>query len=204
MAIQSAAISLSKIVLMAWINLAGVVYSALAGVYNKVNVMSGIISQSFTTAGSAMVGQNLGAKKDERVPKILMTVNTCSMIITVALTIVMLVIPNQVFAAFTSDKEVLAIAGILVAPIILNFFGSATRSVSFSLINGSGNTKLNLAVAIIDGVISRIGIAAFLGFTMKMGGLGFWYGDAIAGFVPIMIGLCFLISGKWRTKPKEK
>ena len=204
MAIQSAAISLSKIVLMAWINLAGVVYSALAGVYNKVNVMSGIISQSFTTAGSAMVGQNLGAKKDERVPKILMTVNTCSMIITVTLTIVMLVIPNQVFAAFTSDKEVLAIAGILVAPIILNFFGSATRSVSFSLINGSGNTKLNLAVAIIDGVISRIGIAAFLGFTMKMGCLGFWYGDAIAGFVPIMIGLCFLISGKWRTKPKEK
>ena len=204
MAIQSAAVSLSKTILMAWINMYGVVFSALAGVYNKINVMSGIISNSFTTAGSAMVGQNLGAKKDERIPAILKTVNTCSMIITVVLSAVMILMPNQVFAAFTGDKEVLAVAGILVAPIVLNFFGAATRSVSFSLINGSGNTKLNLAVAIIDGIISRIGIAALLGFALKMDCLGFWYGDAIAGFVPIMIGLCFLLSGKWRTTPKTK
>jgi Na+-driven multidrug efflux pump len=66
------------------------------------------------------------------------------------------------------------------------------------LINGSGNTKLNLAIAIIDGVISRIGIAALLGFAMHMDCLGFWYGDALAGFMPIVIGICFYISGKWR------
>lgn len=204
MAIQSAAVSLSKTILMAWINMYGVVFSALAGVYNKINVMSGIVSQSFTTAGSAMVGQNLGAKKDERIPKILSTVNACSMAITIVFSLVMIFFSKEVFAAFTGDEEVLAGAGILVAPIVLNFFGAATRSVSFSLINGSGNTKLNLAVAIIDGIISRIGIAALLGFAMGMECLGFWYGDAIAGFVPIMIGLSFLLSGKWRTKPKEK
>ncbi len=204
MAIQAAAVSLSKTILMAWINLYGVVFSALAGIYNKINVMSAIVSQSFTTAGSAMVGQNLGAKKDERVPAILKTVNTCSMIITILLTVIMVCFSSQVFGAFTGDEGVLAVAGILVAPIILNFFGSATRSVSFSLINGSGNTKLNLAVAIIDGIISRIGIAALLGFGLGMECLGFWYGDAIAGFVPIMIGLTFLISGKWRTTPKER
>lgn len=151
-----------------------------------------------------MVGQNLGAKKDERIPKILSTVNACSMAITIVFSLVMIFFSKQVFAAFTGDEEVLAVAGILVAPIVLNFFGAATRSVSFSLINGSGNTKLNLAVAIIDGIISRIGIAALLGFAMGMECLGFWYGDAIAGFVPIMIGLSFLLSGKWRTKPKEK
>lgn len=200
MAIQSAAISLSKIILMAWINMFGVVYSALAGVYNKINTMSGIVSNSFTTAGSAMVGQNLGAKKDERIPSILMTVMYCGMIITILCTIVMLVFPNQVFSAFTSDPEVLAVAGILISPIILNLFGSATRSISFSIINGSGNTKLNLAVAIIDGVISRVGIAALLGFALGMNCLGFWYGDALAGFVPIIIGMCFYASGKWRTK----
>ena len=61
MAIQSAAVSFSKIVLMAWINLFDVTYSALAGIFNKVNTMCGVISQSFTTAGSTMVGQNLGA-----------------------------------------------------------------------------------------------------------------------------------------------
>ena len=36
MAIQSAAINLSKIVLTSWINLCGVVFSALSGLYNKI------------------------------------------------------------------------------------------------------------------------------------------------------------------------
>lgn len=200
MAIQSAAISMSKVVLMAWINMSGVVYSALTGIYNKVNIMVNVVSNSFTTAGSAMVGQNLGAKKDGRVPEILGTVAVCSTIIAVVLTVVMTVFPNQVFETFTSDTDVLKNASLLIAPIVLNFFGAATRSISFSLINGSGNTKLNLAVAVIDGMISRIGIAALLGFAMNMGCLGFWYGDALAGFIPIIIGMCFFLSGKWHTK----
>ncbi len=202
MSIQSAAISMSKIVLMAWINSFGVVYSALAGVFNKVNTMSGIVSNSFTTAGSAMVSQNLGAGKNNRVPQILKTVAVCGTVIAVMFSIVFLGFPSAVFSAFTKDEAVLSHASILIFPIILNFFGSATRSISFSLINGSGNTYLNLAVALIDGVISRVGIAALLGFTMNMGCLGFWYGDSLAGFVPIIIGICFYISGKWKTYKK--
>ncbi len=202
MAIQAAAVNLSKIVLMSWINMFGVVYSALAGVYNKINVMIGVVSNSFTTAGSSMVGQNLGAKKDERVPEILKTVGICGISISAMLSLVMALFPSQVFSAFTKDEAVLAVASILVVPIILNFFGAATRSISFSLINGSGRTKLNLAVAIIDGVIARVGIAALLGFVLKMDCLGFWYGDAIAGFVPMCIGMYFYLSGKWKTNDK--
>lgn len=198
MAIQAAAINLSKIILMAWINSFGVIYSALAGIYNKINMMIAIVSNSFTTAGSAMVGQNLGAKKYQRIPSILGTVAICGTAISLVVAVLMMLYPDQIFSAFTTDTAVLATAGILVAPIILNFFGSATRSISFSLINGSGNTKLNLAIAIIDGVISRIGIAALLGFAMHMDCLGFWYGDALAGFMPIVIGICFYISGKWK------
>ncbi len=204
MAIQSAAISLSKIILMSWINMFGVVYSALAGIYNKINTMIAVVSNSFTTAGSGMTGQNLGAKKDERVPRILLTVASCGMAVTCVLTAAMLICPDGIFETFTSDRAVLEAAGILTLPIILNFFGAATRSVSFSLINGSGNTKLNLAVAIIDGIIGRIGIAALLGFGCGMGCLGFWMGDVLAGFVPMIIGACFYISGKWKTDAKEK
>lgn len=198
MAIQSAAINLSKIVLTSWINLFGVVYSALAGIYNKINTMIGVVSNSFTTAGSTMVGQNLGAKKADRVPKILYTVAWGSMLISTLCTAAMLLFTQQIFDLFTTDAQVLASAGILVIPVVLNFYGAATRSVSFSLINGTGNTRLNFAVAIIDGIISRIGIAALLGFGLQMGCLGFWYGDALAGFVPMIIGICYYLSGRWK------
>ncbi len=200
MAIQSAAINLSKIVLMSWINLFGVVYSALAGLYNKINLVIGIVSNSFTAAGSTMVGQNLGAKKYDRVPTILKTVGSCTILISTIFMIAIIFFQDTVYQLFTSDVTVLENAHILLIPIILNFYGAATRSIAFSLINGSGNTKLNYAIAVVDGIISRIGIAALLGFALKMGCQGFWYGDALAGFIPIVIGSIyfFISSREWR------
>lgn len=203
MAIQSAAINISKIVLMAWINAEGVVYSALAGVYNKVGMMSGIVSNSFTTAGASMVGQNLGAKKYKRVPQIMSVVFICGMIISAVFTLVIWLFPDGVFSIFTTEADVLEKAAILIIPTIINFFGCATRAVAFSLINGSGNTKLNFAIAIIDGMISRVGIAALLGFGLKMGCEGFWFGDALAGWMPFVIGMTYFLSGFWRKERKK-
>ena len=198
MAIQSAAVSFSKIIVMAWINLFDVTYSALAGIYNKVNIMVGVISMSFTTAGSTMVGQNLGARKYARVNKTLVTILTIGLALTLGLHIIMATDPDAVYSIFTPDKDLLAVAAVLTVPIILNFYGAATRSVAFSLINGSGRSGLNLAVAIIDGVIARIGLAALLGFALHMDCLGFWMGDALAGFMPLVIGGVFYLSGKWK------
>lgn len=198
MAIQSAAIHLSKIVLTAWINMHGVIYSALSGIYNKVNMMAGIISNSFTTAGSTMVGQNLGARKLDRVPVILRVVVLIGLAIAAVFTLMIFFFSQTIFSMFTPDEAVLSRAAILIMPIILNLFGSATRSMAFSLINGSGNTKLNLAVALLDGMISRVGIAALLGFACGLGCQGFWYGDSLAGFVPFLIGITYYLTGKWK------
>ncbi len=198
MAIQSAAISFSKIVLMSWINLFDVTYSALAGIFNKINIVSGVISQSFTTAGSTMVGQNLGAREHRRVNQILLTILAVNVGLAALGTLVMALGAGTVYGAFTSDTDVLAAAGVLTLPIILNLYGAATRSAAFSLINGSGRAKLNLAIAIIDGVISRMGLAALLGFALKMDCFGFWMGDSLAGFMPLLIGGVFYLSGRWK------
>ena len=200
MAIQSAAINLSKILLMSWINLFDVTYSALAGIFNKLNTMCGVISQSFTTAGSTMVGQNLGARKYKRVNETLLTILLVGMGFAALFTAVMLLWPEGVYGMFTPDPDVLTVAAVLTLPVILNFFGAGTRSVAFSLINGSGRAKLNLAVAIIDGMISRIGLAALFGFALHWDCFGFWMGDALAGFMPLLIGGVFYLSGRWRSR----
>ena len=200
MAIQSAAINISKIVLMAWINIFDVTYSALAGIFNKVNVMYNVITQAFTTAGATMVGQNLAAKKYRRVNKTLLTILLIGALLSLAGTLLLLKDPDAVYAIFTGDMDVLATAGVLTLPLILCLYGAATRSVSFSLINGSGKPALNLAVAIIDGMLARIGLAALLGFVLHMDCYGFWMGDALAGFMPFLIGLVFYLSGRWKEK----
>ena len=198
MAMQNAAINISKIMLTRWINAEGVIYSALTGIYNKVGMMMGVVSSSFTTAGSSMVGQNIGAAKYERVTKILLTVGAIGFFFAVSISYVILIYPVALCEMFTRDEAVLAQSTLIILPIVLNIFGASTRSLAFALINGSGNSKLNLLIAILDGMLSRIGLAYMLGFILHMGCRGFWLGDALAGFMPFIIGMVFYISGKWK------
>lgn len=198
MALQSAAIHISLTVVAAWVNVYGVVSSAIAGIYSKLGAVMGTLSNSMTTAAASMVGQNLGAKKYKRVPKILFWAFAFSAIMSVFCSILLYLYPEKLFLLFTKDMDVVTSASIIVLPSIINFFGCATRTFAFGIINGSGNGLLNLAIAIFDGLISRIGIAYLLGIVMDYGPIGFWMGDALAGFVPLVIGGCYMLSGKWK------
>ena len=198
MAIQSAAVSISQTVVTAWVNTFGVTVSAVTGIYSKVNMMVGMMSGAVTTAAASMIGQNLGAKTYKRVPQILRTAAACTLVLSVILTGLVLTFPDLIFELFTSDRAVIAAAAVVIGPILLNFYGSVSRTVGFAIINGSGNSRLNLAVAILDGMIARISIAYFLGFSAGMGPQGFWYGDAIAGFVPFLIGFVYYLTGNWK------
>lgn len=198
MAIQSAAITISMTVVAAWVNSFGVVYSACAGVLNKLNMLVGILSQSLTTAAGSMVSQNLGAGKYKRISKILLSASACTFTIVSVYVVILISFPEKMVGLFTSDEIILASASIIILPSVLNALGAVTRSFAFAIINGSGNSKLNLLVAIIDGMIARITIAYILGWKVGMGPQGFWLGDALAGFVPFMIGFSYYLSGRWR------
>lgn len=198
MALQSASISISQTVVAAWVNSFGIIYSAIAGIISKLNMMMGIMSNSITTAAASMIGQNLGARKYDRVPKILAWAFGGAFTLSVIGSIVIKYDPDMIFGMFTSDEAVLAEATIIVLPAILNFFGAATRCFAFGIINGSGNSKLNLCVAILDGMIARVGLAYLLGWALGMGPKGFWLGDALAGFMPLVIGGVFYLSGFWK------
>ena len=204
MAIQSAAINISKIVLMSWINSEGMIFSALSGIYNKTGMMMGIVSNSFTTAGSSMVGQNIGAKRYERVPKIIGVVLASGLVFSTIISVIVLAFPKAICEMFTSDAAVLAQSSLIIIPIVLNAYGAATRSGAFAIINGSGNSRLNLLVAILDGMIARVGLAALFGFGLGLRCQGFWYGDSLAGFMPMVIGGVFFLSGKWKKPRREK
>ena len=83
---------------------------------------------------------------------------------------------------------------------ILTYMGAMFRGPMLSLINGSGNFRLNISIAVLDGIVMRIGFAMFLGLVCSMGIRGFWVGDALSGFMPFVIGGAYYISGKWKTR----
>ncbi|MBQ6896586.1 MAG: MATE family efflux transporter, partial [Oscillospiraceae bacterium] len=200
MAIKSASIQVSKLFVNSFINSFGVAVSAFAGIANKIASISNLVSNSVNTAGSSMVGQNIGAQKYDRVPKIMLTVAAITFAVAITMSVAFCTFPLQIFGIFSKEKEVLDIALEYLPIAVLMFFGSACRAPANALINGSGNYKMNFATAIFDGIIMRIGLAVMFGIVLDWGYLGFWLGDALAGFTPLVIGIVFFISGKWKKR----
>lgn len=198
MAIKSASIHTSKLFVNSWINSYGVEISAFAGVANKINSVANLLSNALNTAGASMVGQNIGAKKFERVTKILQTIFTVSLSLATILSVTILIFPEKIFGAFTDDEKVLAVGEDYLPIAVMIFFGSACRAPMNALINGSGNTLANFLTALFDGIILRIGLAVLFGLGFEMRHLGFWLGDALAGFTPLVIGTALYFSGRWK------
>ena len=202
MAIKSASVQVTKLFVNSWINSYGVAVSAFVGIANKVASIANLISTAMNTAGSTMVGQNLAAKEYERVKKILKQLAILTLSVSTLMSVAVCLFPNEIFGIFTSESDVLVIAGGYVPIAVLVFYGSALRAVMNALINGSGNYKINFATAILDAIVLRIGLALLFGLALGMEHYGFWLGDALAGFTPFWIGLIFYFSGGWKKTGK--
>ena len=200
MVIQSAAVTFSMLFVNSYVNSYGTVAVAVTGVARKLEGMIGVVSQAISSAGGAMVAQALGARKTGRVPRV---VGHALWIVAIPASIFALITlfhPEWLFGLFSSDPAVLAMALTYVPISMIQYLGATLRPASFTLINGSGNSRLNLMVALLDGIVCRIGLAFLLGVTLGMGIRGFWLGNALAGLVPFLIGGAYLASGAWKRR----
>ena len=203
MVIQSAAVTFSMLYVNSYINTYGTTAVAVTGVARKLESMIGVVSQAISSAGGAMVAQALGAGKTDRVPLIVYNALWIVAIPTAVFALITWFKPEWLFGLFSSDPQVLAMAKDYVPVAMIQYLGACLRPANFALINGSGNSRLNLTVAILDGIICRIGLALFLGITLNMGIFGFWYGNALAGTVPFFIGSVYLFSGAWKDRASQ-
>ncbi|MBQ1504749.1 MAG: MATE family efflux transporter [Oscillospiraceae bacterium] len=200
MVIQSAAVTFSMLFVNSYINAYGTVAVAVTGVARKLEGMIGVVSQAISSAGGAMVSQALGAGKTERVPKIVFTALWIVAIPASVFAVITFFKPEWLFGLFSDDPAVLAMALTYVPVALVQYLGATLRPANFALINGSGNSRLNLAVALLDGIAARIGLALLLGVALSWGIVGFWYGNAFAGCVPFFIGGTYLLSGNWKNR----
>ena len=198
MVIQSAAITFSMLFVNAFINAYGTVAVAVTGVARKLESMIAVVSQAVSSAGGAMVAQALGAGKTGRVPKV---VGHAVWIVAIPAGIFALITwrrPEWLFGLFSDDPAVLEMAVGYIPVAMVQYLGATLRPASFALINGSGNSRMNLLVALLDGIFCRIGLSLLLGVALSMGIRGFWYGNALSGLVPFLIGSVYLFSGRWK------
>lgn len=200
MVIQSAAVTFSMLFVNSYVNTYGTVAVAVTGIARKLESMIGVVSQAISSAGGAMVAQALGAGKTKRVPKIVGHALWVVAIPAAIFAVITALRPQWLFGLFSGDDAVLAMAITYIPVAMIQYLGATLRPASFALINGSGNSRLNLMVALLDGIVCRIGLALLLGVAVGLGIKGFWLGNALAGLVPFLIGGSYLLSGAWKKR----
>ena len=198
MAIRSAFIIFSKLFVNAWVNGYGVTVSAVSGIGGKLDSICALVAESITTAGSSMVGQNIGAGTYDRVPRILSRTFLLSCVYFLPLIAAVFFFPRAVFSMFTNEPGVLEVCMEYVPAALILLLGCMARAPMNGFTYGCGNYKFNFCLAIMDGIAARIGLSLLLGTSLGLGYFGFWMGSAAAGFMPFLLGGVYFLSGRWR------
>ncbi len=193
-------INLSFLFVNANINHFGVVSIAAAGIAQKVLSVMNIVSNALNDGTASIVGQNFAAGKQERVQKTVWTAAGIGLAFSFILIALFLLFPHQIFGIFTRDQEVIAVSRPYLACCAIMAFTFALMSPTIGLINGVGNAALNMVIAFADGVAARIILSLIFGYGLEMGAVGFYLGNCLAGFVSVIWGGWYFLSGRWKKR----
>ena len=114
------------------------------------------------------------------------------------MTAVLWFFPRPVYGLFTGDAAVLQVCMEYLPISLLSFAASALRGGMNAFNLGCGSYKFNFAVAILDGIVGRIGFSLLLGLALGLGYFGFWMGSVLAGLVPFFLGAAYFLTGWWK------
>lgn len=201
MALNNSAIQIAIMVINAMTNDFGVSVSAFAGIRANIATTVDLILGSVSAAGAMIIAQNIAAGKIKRVNGVLLRVGAITVTVSLLLSAMFLLFPSQLYGIFTSEPEVLKIVKPHMPILLFSFATAGLRPITRSLIDGSGNKKINLIIALLDAIVARIGFAILFGIVLDWGYMGFWFGTTLAELVPILIGAVFYLTGKWKKAP---
>lgn len=198
LAIRSFFIIATITVISGYVNLLGLTEAAVYAVGERILTLTNIFVYSANQSVSGMVGQNYGARKYDRIPRIIL----CAMAITLGTAVIMSVIgvlfPTAVFRCFTSDPQVLEYARPFMLIAVLNFFLAAVQDPLDGFVTGTGKTLFSLIGGLLDGVVLRMGLMFLFVYGFEMGLSGFFLANAFSRLGPLAVDLIVYFRGKWR------
>lgn len=181
------------------INVYGLVASSTYSIGNKIEKFANVFVQGVDGAAGAMIGQNLGAKKPERVKGILWNTLACNMVVAAVVIAVFLVFPKQLFGLFTTEPEVMEFGVTFlrimsVGMVIIGFAGCFK-----SIATGVGDAFLCFILGVLDG-IGRIAACLIFFYVFQQGVVSYFWGAAFCMLMPGLISFFYFITGQWRKR----
>ncbi len=200
MAIQAGAINLSMLAVNAMVNGIGLHESAAFGIGLRIDDIINKISMGIQYAAVPMISQNIAARQERRAVKTVHCAWLYAGVFTVVAIAAYLLFGQQLFGLFDDDPNVSGLGGVFVLGIIWMFPALAVMRGTGAFIQGIGNARLSMVLAILDGVLLRIGLSWLFGTVLGWGFFGFVLGYGLAPYGFAVPGLIYFLSGIWKKR----
>ena len=200
MAIQSGFINLSMLFVNAMINDVGVVASATFGVGVRIDDIINKISQGIQYAAMPIISQNIGAGKKQRAKRVVYMTWAFSLALTAVFILLYLLLGKQLFMMFSDDTAVHEMSHVFISAILWMFPAFAIIRGSGAFVQGIGNARFSMILALLDGVVLRIGLSWLFGIYFGWGFFGFVLGYGLAPYGYAIPSMIYFFMGRWEKR----
>jgi len=107
---------------------------------------------------------------------------------------------KQLFMVFSDDPVVHEMSSTFISAILWMFPAFAVMRGSGAFVQGLGHAKLSMALALLDGVVLRIGLSWLFGIGLGWGFYGFVLGYGLAPYGYAIPSLIYFLSGIWKKR----
>ena len=198
--VQMTVANISWLSVMYLINGYGIFASAGNGVSVKIKNFCLLFITAMSSGSSAMIAQNIGAQKFDRVRKILYSAMRIAVCTATAIIIAVEIFAPQLVSIFTPESETAAVAVKNLRIEIISQVFYASFQMYHSLALGAGHTWFVLMSSFVNCILARLVLVFILNHFIELTGIYIACMVAPASSVPI--GFWYERSNRWRNKTK--
>jgi putative MATE family efflux protein len=199
--IEQSTRSLGMIVMTFLVATFGTLTIAAYGIGSRILSFVIIPAMGLSMATSTLVGQNMGAKKLDRVGKIVKLSSLISFIFLTFVGIIVFFFANRISALFIPGEiEIIRSSALFIKIMALGFgFIGIQRALSGAL-RGTGNTMVSMILSIISLWVLRFPLAYILSMHTNLAEVGLWIAFPVANVVAAIITILWFARGTWKQK----
>ncbi|NVO19963.1 MAG: MATE family efflux transporter [Bacteroidetes bacterium] len=195
---QQTFVALGMLAVMRIVNDFGTNVIAAYSVAGRIDSLAGMPAMNFGVALSTFVGQNLGARKVERVKAGFRSTLYMSSALALFTTLVVVIFPRSLMSLFTTDPAVIEIASHYLVIVGTFYVFFSTMFVVGGVMRGAGDTLIPMFITLFSLWIIRIPMAWI--FSKHFGYQGIWWSIPVAWFTGMCLSYLYYLKGNWKKK----
>jgi putative MATE family efflux protein len=196
--IQQTVVALGMTALIGIVNKFGTSVIAAYTVAARINSLATLPAMNFASALSTFVGQNLGAKKHDRVKRGFIATLKMSSVISVIVSILVVFKGDFIMGIFTNDEEVIRVGSEYLKIVGSFYLVFSAMFATTGVLRGAGATIIPMITTVISLWLIRIPGAYFL--SQKIGETGIWWAIPIGWVMGLIMAYAYYLTGKWKNK----